>query len=101
MVNRLRTALSDKSVRAGTVLASWANVDGLVNEAEAIAFLADKGGARAQARADKKGGVDTEVSTENEPDAGEVAYTESDQDVMPATSSAADEPPSSDDDLYL
>ena len=101
MVNRLRTALSDKSVRAGTVLASWAKVDGLVNEAEAVAFLADKGGARARARADQKPRADTEVSTENEPDAGEGPHMESDQDVVLATSSAADEPLSSDDDLYL
>ncbi|TBU51046.1 hypothetical protein BD310DRAFT_776786, partial [Dichomitus squalens] len=36
MVNRLRTSLSDKSVRAGTVLASWARVDGLVDESKAV-----------------------------------------------------------------
>ncbi|EJF55349.1 hypothetical protein DICSQDRAFT_74416, partial [Dichomitus squalens LYAD-421 SS1] len=45
MVNRLRTSLSDKSVRAGTVLASWARVDGLVNKSKAVAFLGDKRGA--------------------------------------------------------
>ena len=95
MVNRLRTALSDKSVRAGTVLASWAKVDGLVDETEAIAVLADKGGSRGKAR------VDVETSSEDELEAGEISHTEPEDDIRLGSSSAPDEPPSSDDDLYL
>ena len=99
MVNRLRTALSDKSVRAGTVLASWAKVDGLVYEADAVAFLADKEGSCARGKAH----ADAEASSEEELDAGDVSYTEPDDDTQSGlgSSSAAGEPPSSDDDLYL
>ena len=97
MVNRLRTALSDKSVRAGTVLASWAKVDGLVDEGDAVAFLADKEGSRARGKAR----ANAEASSEDELEAGEISYTEPDDDTGLGSSSAAGEPPSSDDDLYL
>ena len=45
-VSRLRHSLSDASVRANTVLGSWAGIPGLVDEKEMIALLADKKGKR-------------------------------------------------------
>ena len=42
MVNRLRTALSDKSVRAATVLSSWADTDGLIPKQEIIEVFKQK-----------------------------------------------------------
>ena len=99
MVNHLQTSLSDMSVHAGTVLASWAKIDGLVSETDAIAFLADKRGARARAHA--KADDNDEASMETEVDVGETRALEDDRDFRAASSSVADEPPSSNDDLYL
>ena len=41
-VSRLRHSLSDESVRANTVLGSWARIDRLVPEKETIEFLKKK-----------------------------------------------------------
>lgn len=50
-VSKRRHALSDKSVRASTVLGSWAAVPGLIPEAEVEEVLREK------AKRAKKGGV--------------------------------------------
>ena len=42
-VSRLRHSLSDQTVRASTVLGSWARYPELVPEADAVALLREKG----------------------------------------------------------
>ena len=105
MVNRLRTSLSDRSVRAGTVLGSWACIDGLLVEADIIAFLADKKGARARARARARASSQSSAqASESEPedeDEGEIRLEGEDElDETGTGTSGAEDPVFSDDDLY-
>lgn len=101
MVNRLRTSLSDRSVRAGTVLGSWAHVDGLLVEADIIAFLADKKGARAHARAHSG---NSSPPPESEPDdelnPEDELSPEDELDGAGTGTSGAEDPVFSDDDMY-
>ena len=54
-VSRLRHSLSEQSVRASTVLGSWARIPGLVPEQEMIDMIADKKGKRARVSASEDG----------------------------------------------
>ena len=66
-VSRLRHSLSDASVRANTVLGSWARIDGLVPEKETIAYLADKKAARrARAQGANEGQAINLISSDEE-----------------------------------
>ena len=106
MVNRLRTSLSDRSVRAGTVLGSWACIDGLLVEADIITFLADKKGARARVRAGNSRQLseresDTEPEDEVEPGEDELELEPEDElDGTGTGTSGAEDPVISDDDMY-
>ena len=42
MVSKYRHNLSDESIRAGTVLQSWARVDGLLPETKLVKMFQDK-----------------------------------------------------------
>ncbi|PIL25420.1 hypothetical protein GSI_13310 [Ganoderma sinense ZZ0214-1] len=96
MVNRLRTALSDRSVCAGTVLGSWARVDGLVVESDAVKLLAGKKGAHAStpARADAIKEADLDGSS-----GAELSELEDDDEVATA-SFGVEDATYSDDDMY-
>ena len=50
-VSRLRHSLSEESVRANTILGSWARIDHLVPEKETVKFLKKK--SHSQARDDE------------------------------------------------
>ena len=96
MVNRLRTSLSDSSVRAGTVLASWTQIPGLVPEEEMVAFLADKRGARARA-----GEVPDVASEFDVPDDTDPELETEDDGIYGQSGTSEGEPPAfSDDDMY-
>ena len=49
-VSRLRHSLSDSSVRAGTLLASWSRIPDIVDEDDAAKLLESKNKAKASAR---------------------------------------------------
>ena len=73
-VSRLRHSLSDASVRANTVLGSWARIDDLVPEKETIDFLGDK----KRARAARAGDDVASDGPEGDSEAAEVEFVSSD-----------------------
>ncbi|KAI0713058.1 hypothetical protein C8T65DRAFT_574275, partial [Cerioporus squamosus] len=84
-VSRLRRSLADESVRANTVLGSWARIDDLIPEKELIDFLTDKKGFRArEAMAAAAAAAEAEETGVGEP----------------VSSAVEDFPNDDDDDLY-